>query len=83
MGEQFDSPEMQSALGQAKFKDKNRTTHVHDGRAGNYEAILVSDIGEEFTIILLGNNYKGKVFEISDAITAILKGQKYSFPQKK
>lgn len=83
LGQQFDLPETQSALGQAKYKNEKLTAHLHDGRAGNYEAILVSDIGEEFTIILLDNNYNGKVFEISDAITAILKDQKYSFPQKK
>lgn len=83
LGQQFDLPETQSALGQAKYKNEKLTAHLHDGRAGNYEAILVSDIDEEFTIILLDNNYNGKVFEISDAITAILKDQKYSFPQKK
>ncbi|MCX8530903.1 serine hydrolase domain-containing protein [Chryseobacterium luquanense] len=83
LGQQFDLPETQSALGQAKYKNEKLTAHLHDGRAGNYEAILVSDIGEEFTIILLDNNYNGKVFEISDAITAILKDQKYSLPQKK
>ncbi len=82
IGQQFDLPETQSALGQAKFKNEDLIVHLHDGRAGNYEAILVSDIEEKFTIILLGNNYNGKVFEISDAITAILKGQKYSFPKK-
>jgi CubicO group peptidase (beta-lactamase class C family) len=76
LGQHFDLPETQSALGQAKFKDKKLTEHLHDGRAGNYEAIIVSDIDEQFTIILLDNNYNGKVFEISDAITAILKGQK-------
>ncbi|WP_426473827.1 serine hydrolase domain-containing protein [Chryseobacterium balustinum] len=76
LGQQFNLQETQSALGQAKYKNEKLTAHLHDGRAGNYEAILVSDIDEQFTIILLGNNYNGKVFEISDAISAILKGQK-------
>lgn len=82
IGQQFNLPETQSALGQAKFKNKNLIAHLHDGRAGNYEAILVSDIDEKFTIILLDNNYNGKVFEISDAIIAILKNKKYNFPNK-
>jgi CubicO group peptidase (beta-lactamase class C family) len=82
-GQQFDLPETQSALGQVKYKDKKVIEHLHDGRAGNYEAILISNIDENFTIILLGNNYNGKVFEISDAIIAILKNQKYSFPEKR
>ena len=80
IGQQFNLPETQSALGQARFKNKNLIEHLHDGRAGNYEAILVSDIDEKFTIILLDNNYNGKVFEISDAIIAILKKQKYNLP---
>jgi CubicO group peptidase (beta-lactamase class C family) len=82
IGQQFDLPETQSALGQARFKNENLIEHLHDGRAGNYEAIFVSDIDEKFTIILLDNNYNGKVFEISDAIIAILKDQKYNLPKK-
>ncbi|WP_318846467.1 serine hydrolase domain-containing protein [Chryseobacterium sp. JV558] len=73
LGQQFNLPETQSALGQAKFINKKLVEHLHDGRAGSYEAILVSDLNEKFTIILLGNHYKGKLFEISDAIKAILK----------
>jgi CubicO group peptidase (beta-lactamase class C family) len=82
IGQQFALPETQSALGQAKFKNENLIEHIHDGRAGNYEAVLVSDINENFTIILLDNNYNGKVFEISDAIIAILKNKKFNLPQK-
>lgn len=82
IGQQFNLPETQSALGQAKFKNENLIEHSHHGRAGNYEAILVSDIDERFTIILLDNNYNGKVFEISDAIIAILKNQNFSLPNK-
>lgn len=82
LGQHFDLPETQSALGQTKFKNENLSEHLHDGRAGNYEAILVSDMDEKYTIILLDNNYNGKVFEISDAIISILKNQKYSFPKK-
>lgn len=74
LGQQFKSEDTQSALGEAKFNNnKELIEHSHDGRAGNYEALVVSDIGEKFTIILLGNNYKGKLFEISDAIKLILK----------
>jgi len=82
MGQQFDQQGTQSALGQATFKGRNMIAHLHDGRAGNYEALLVSDIDEKITIILLGNNHNGKVFELSDAIMAILKGQEYSLPKK-
>ncbi|ROH89993.1 class A beta-lactamase-related serine hydrolase [Chryseobacterium cucumeris] len=75
LGQQFNLPETQSSLGLAKFNNKKLIEHVHDGRAGSYEALLVSDMNEKFTIILLGNHYKGKLFEISDAIKAILKNE--------
>ncbi|WP_347217158.1 serine hydrolase domain-containing protein [Chryseobacterium sp.] len=73
LGQHFDLPDTQSSLGEAEFNNKKLVAHSHDGRAGNYEALLVSDLNENSTIILLGNNYNGKLFEIADAITAILK----------
>ncbi|WP_160136050.1 serine hydrolase domain-containing protein [Chryseobacterium sp. c4a] len=73
LGQHFDLPDTQSSMGEAIFKNKKLVEHSHDGRAGNYEALLVSDLNEKSTIILLGNNYNGKLFDISDAITAILK----------
>ncbi|MGG5210874.1 serine hydrolase domain-containing protein [Chryseobacterium sp. MIQD13] len=76
LGQHFDLPDTESALGQAKYRNKKLVKHLHDGRAGNYEALLVSDVDENFTIILLGNSHNGKLFEISDAITAILKNKK-------
>ncbi|MFP3591341.1 serine hydrolase domain-containing protein [Chryseobacterium sp. SIMBA_038] len=76
LGQQFGLPETQSALGQATYRNEKLLSHSHDGRAGNYEAILVSDLDEQFTIILLGNNHNGKIFDISDALSAILKDQK-------
>jgi len=76
LGQQFNLPETQSSLGQAKFKNRKLIEHVHDGRYGNYEALFVSDPNKKLTIILLGNNHNGKLFEISDAITGILKNKK-------
>ena len=81
LGQQFNEDDSQSALGEAKYRNKNLIEHVHDGRAGNYEAIMISNIDEKFTVILLSNNYKGKIFELSDAIIAILKIQEYSLPK--
>lgn len=82
IGQHFNLQEAQSALGLAKFKNKNLKEHLHDGRGGSFEAILVSDMDERITIILLGNNYNGKLFEISDAIKAILKNENYNLPKK-
>ena len=83
IGKQFNLPETQSALGQTKFKNKKLIEHLHDGRMGNYESLLTSNKDEKFTIILLDNNYNGKIFEISDAIISILKNQKYELPEKR
>ncbi len=82
LGQQFNLPKTQSALGKATYNSEKLTAHSHDGRAGSYEAILVSDLNEQFTIILLGNNHNGKLFELSDAVSAILKDQKYSFSKE-
>ncbi|WET47426.1 serine hydrolase [Chryseobacterium indologenes] len=76
LGQHFNLPDTQSSLGEAQFKNKKLVAHSHDGRAGNYEALLVSDLDEKLTIILLGNNYNGKLFEISEAIKAIFKNKK-------
>jgi CubicO group peptidase (beta-lactamase class C family) len=76
LGKSFDTAKSQSALGKAKFKNKKLIEHIHDGRAGSFEAILFSDVEKKITIILLSNNYNGKVYEISEKINVILQNQK-------
>lgn len=82
LGQSYNGADRQSALGKAKFKNKNLMEHIHDGRAGNFEAILFSDIEKEITIILLCNNYNGKLFKISDTMNAILNNREFNFPKK-
>jgi len=72
-GQRFDLPDTQSALGLVTYQNKKVVQHVHDGRSGSYEAILVSDLHESFTILLLGNSYRGNVSEIAGNIAAILR----------
>jgi len=72
LGQSFNIPESQSALGNAKFSNKKLMEHTHDGRAGSFEAIMFSDIDKKITIILLSNNYNGKISEISETINSIL-----------
>lgn len=81
LGKQFQE-NAQSSLGKAEYRNKHLIRHIHDGRGGNYDAIMISDLENNFDIILLSNNHQGKLFEISDAIVAILKNQEYIFPQK-
>jgi len=82
LGRHFNQEDTQSALGETKFRNKQLVEHSHDGRGGNYEALMMTDIKNGFSVILLSNNYQGKIFEISEAITSILKNQKYTLPQK-
>jgi len=76
LGQNFNTQESQSAMGNAKFRNKKLIEHTHDGRAGSFEAIIFSDIEKKITIILLSNNYNGKVSEISETIYAILQSEK-------
>lgn len=80
LGQQFNQEDTQSALGEAKFINQDLTQHSHDGRTGNYDAIIISDLKNNFSIILLSNNYQGKIFEISDSIKAILQNRNYTLP---
>lgn len=82
IGQNFDITDAQSGIGQAQFKRSNLEFHLHDGRAGHFEAILLSDRKEKITIILLDNNHNGKVTEIAQTIRAILKNESYNLPKK-
>lgn len=82
IGQNFDITDAQSGLGQVRFKGNNLEFHMHDGRAGHFEAILLSDRKEKITIILLGNNHNGKIKEIAQTIRAILKNESYQLPKK-
>ena len=82
LGKNFNISDSQSALGNVKFKNKKLIEHTHDGRAGSFEAILFSDLEKKITIILLSNNYNGKVAEISETINAILQNKEFDFSGK-
>lgn len=70
LGDRYDLPDSQSSLGQAEYQDGRMIRHVHDGRSGSYESLLISS--RDLTIVLLGNSYRGKLFELADAIEASL-----------
>lgn len=75
LGQHFNIPESQSALGNAKFKNKNLLEHMHHGRAGSFEAILFSDIKSKLTVILLTNKRSGKIHGILEKIIGILQNE--------
>jgi CubicO group peptidase (beta-lactamase class C family) len=80
MGQSFGSGE--SSLGAAKFEGAKLVIHQHQGSGFSYEALIFNDALEKTTIILLTNNQNFKLYELKDAILAILHGQVYTVPKK-
>src|SRR4051812_42857527 len=72
LGARYDVADAQSSLGEAEYRNGKLIRHVHDGRAGSYEALLVSDLDTKITIILLGNSHRGKLFQIAGSIETAL-----------
>jgi len=80
LGQSFGSGE--SSLGNAKFAGNALVTHQHQGSGYNYEGLIFSDTDEKSTIVLLTNNQNFKLYQLNDAILAILHGQPYTVPKK-
>ncbi|WP_157676719.1 serine hydrolase domain-containing protein [Chryseobacterium sp. T16E-39] len=62
----------QSGLGNGSMDGDKVITHVHDGSAIHYQALVQTDTGKGRTIIILSNQKQGNVYEIAEAIEAIL-----------
>ncbi len=75
-------PGKQSSLGGGSLKGNLIKEHVHQGSSSDFEALTYSAPIENLSIILLTNNKNSRVFEIKDAIKAILKGEPYKTPKK-
>jgi len=82
IGQRFNLSNAQSGLGITAFDNKNLIAFQHDGSHYNYRALLFVNLQEKITIILLENNGNEKIFEIANAIKAILKGEKFDLPKK-
>ncbi|GJL94773.1 MAG: hypothetical protein DHS20C05_11780 [Hyphococcus sp.] len=70
------------AMGLGRFEGDVATYHQHHGSSYNYEALMTYDLAEDLMIVLLTNNKNYKVFEITEAIEAINKGEDFSIPKK-
>lgn len=73
LGKHFNQPKVQSALGGSEFENNNIIQQAHHGRAGSFEAILCAYVNQKITIILLDNNYNGKIHELTNALNKIIK----------
>jgi tetratricopeptide (TPR) repeat protein len=80
LGTAFGSGE--SSLGSAQFAAGKLRIHQHQGSGFNNEALLFSSAEDEIDIVLLTNNQNFKLYQLKDAILAILHGQPYVLPKK-
>lgn len=67
----------QAGLGGGTMKGNRVMTHVHDGTGMNYQALALTVTEKGRTIILLSNQKQGNLYEIAEAITAILDNKPY------
>ncbi|MDN3551765.1 serine hydrolase [Mucilaginibacter aquaedulcis] len=71
------APGKQSGLGTGAMNGDQLMRHVHDGIAMRYQAQEITDGPKNRTIILLTNNRHDNVYQLSDAIEAILDDKPY------
>lgn len=76
------TPGKQAGLGGGSMEGDKLVSHTHDGTAFNYQALLVCNVPQGRTIILLTNNKQGNLYSINAAIQAILDGKPYARPKK-
>ncbi len=73
----------ETSLGGTKFENNKLIIHQHQGSSYNYEALMVSRLPDDITVILLTNNRNFKLFELSDSIMAILNDSPYQVPKRR
>lgn len=75
-------PNKQSGLGKGLMEGNKLINHVHDGSSRNYQALLVTNVPQGRTVILMTNNKNLSLYDFNTAIQAILDGKPYEQPKK-
>lgn len=65
----------QAGLGNSTMEGNKIATHVHDGAAMHYQAILDAKPAIGRTVILMNSNKQMNIFELDEGIQAILDGK--------
>ena len=78
----INSGSWQAGLGTGNMENGLIKEHYHHGTSLDFEALMFSLPSEDKYIYLLTNNANYKVFEIKDAIRAILEGKSFKMPGK-
>jgi CubicO group peptidase (beta-lactamase class C family) len=75
-------PNKQSGLGGGIIENGIIKEHTHHGSSFDFEALMFTEPAPGNAIILLTNNMNFKLFEIKNAISAILEGKAFEVPKK-
>jgi len=67
----------QAGLGHGTMENNVVKTHIHDGIAQKYQALLDADFSKGRTVILMTNNKQNNVYQLNDIIQAILDSKPY------
>jgi CubicO group peptidase (beta-lactamase class C family) len=71
-------PNKQSGLGGGSMDGDKMISHTHDGTSMNYQALLVSEVPEGITIILMTNNQQNNLYAFERSIKQILDGKPFA-----
>ena len=72
------SPGNQTGLGKGTIQAHKLQSHIHDGTARNYQALLISDQVQGLTIILQTNNQQNNLKAIGRSIQDIMEDKPYA-----
>lgn len=75
-------PGKQSGLGGGIFENGAIREHTHHGSSFDFEALMTSEPRKNSAIILLTNNRNSRIFQVRDAIKAILNGESAKAPKR-
>ncbi len=76
------APGKQAGLGGGMMQGNKVILHKHDGISVFYQALVVGEQPKGRVIILMSNNKQNNIFEIGDAVEAILDGKPFDQPKK-
>jgi len=72
----------QCGLGGGSMTGNKLSYHKHDGSSVQYQALLIGSADKGRAIILMTNNRQNNIYDIGNAIEAILDGKPYQQPKK-
>lgn len=75
-------PGKQAGLGGGIINGNKVVLHKHDGASVFYQALIVGEQPKQRVIILLSNNKQNNIFDIGDAVEAILDGKPFEQPKR-